>query len=199
VLQQLPIALKQHDTQAYIDSKFAILEKSLPEIQQAEKKLSDSVHGVELQFEKHQKSIVSLLETKILALSKDTADHLQTFGNALDEHLTNLNKTQPSVPTAEPDSSLSADSVSCITSSIANEQYKRARHQLNLIVHNVPEDDPIARKNDDIAKVNELFQKHLGLKIAINNAVRIGKKDLSKTRLLKLTLSYPLLMRNLQS
>jgi len=102
-LQQLPIALKQHDTQAYIDSKFSILEKSLSQIQQAEKKLSDSVCSVELQFENHQKS---LLETKILALSKDTADHLQTFGN---KHLTNLSKTQLSVPTAEPGSPLSAD------------------------------------------------------------------------------------------
>ena len=89
----------------------------------------------------------------------------------------------PSEPTAEPGSLLSTDSVSCITSSIADEQHERAKWQLNLIVHNVPEsakDDPIVRKNDDISEVNKLFQKHLNLKIAINNAVRIGKKDPSK-------------------
>ena len=54
-LQQLPTALKQHDTQVYVDSKFTTLEtESLTEIQQAEKKLSDSVRSIELQFEKHQ-------------------------------------------------------------------------------------------------------------------------------------------------
>ena len=45
-------------------------------MQQAKKKLSDSVRSVELQFEKHQKSIVALLESKIQVLTKDTADHL---------------------------------------------------------------------------------------------------------------------------
>jgi len=122
----LPVLI-QHDTQVYIDFKFTTLEKSLTEIQQAEKKLSDSVHSIELQFEKHQKSIVFLLESKIQVLTKDTADYLQTFGNTLDKHLTNLTKMHPSEPTAEPSSPLSANSVYCITFSIAYEQHERAK------------------------------------------------------------------------
>jgi len=73
-----------------------------------------------------------------IALSKGTADCLQIFGNVLQKHLTNLNKIQLSEPTAEPGIPLSADSNSCITSSIVNEQHERERWQLNLIVHNVP-------------------------------------------------------------
>ena len=53
------------------------------------------------------------------------------------------------------------------------------------------EDDPAARKNDDIAVVTDLFQiiKHMKIKSTINKAVCIGKKDSSKSRLLKLTVS----------
>ena len=50
-------------------------------------------------------------------------------------------------------------------------------------------DDPVAWKNDDIAVVTDLFQKHMKIKSTINKAVRIGKKDSSKSRLLKLIVS----------
>ena len=49
------------------------------------------------------------------------------------------------------------------------------------------EDGP-SRKQDDIKKCEQLFQNYLGIKVAITNAFRLGKKS-NRPRLLKVTLN----------
>ena len=49
-------------------------------------------------------------------------------------------------------------------------------------------EDPSARKADDIKKATSLFKECLGVEPTVTNAVRIGKASNCKPRLLKLTL-----------
>ena len=60
---------------------------------------------------------------------------------------------------------------------------------MNLIIHNLPESDATSgndRKQHDISKVTEVFNKHLGLSTKITNAYRLGKKG-DNVRLLKVS------------
>ena len=135
------------------------------------------------------------LEVKFTTMINDLTNCVKEQAKVFDNKFAGL-KAKPCSPDSlnEVGSPLSADSVSNIASSLVEEQHEREKRKLNIIIHNVPEstkDDPAARKNDDIAVVTDLFQiiKHMKIKSTINKAVCIGKKDSSKSRLLKLTVS----------
>ena len=64
-----------------------------------------------------------------------------------------------------------------IASSIVSEQKEKEKRQLNIILHNLTEsskEDAGDRKSDDTKEVTSLFDKYLGIKTSISNAVRIG-------------------------
>jgi len=80
---------------------------------------------------------------------------------------------------------VSSDQIStAVVSLLHDDKEKRC---MNLIIHNLPESDATSgqdRKQHDISKVTEVFNKHLGLSANVTNAYRLGKKS-DKTRLLK--------------
>ena len=61
------------------------------------------------------------------------------------------------------------------------------RHERHKLEESSAEDGP-SRKQDDIKKCEQLFQNYLGIKVAITNAFRLGKKS-NRPRLLKVTLN----------
>jgi len=46
---------------------------------------------------------------------------------------------------------------------------------------------PLQRKSEDIDHANTLLQKHLGVDVKFENAIRLGKKSDDKPRLLRIT------------
>ena len=86
---------------------------------------------------------------------------------------------------------VSYDITSTLTSILAEEKEKEKR-KLNLIIHKIPEstdDNAQIRKAYDLRQINTILQKHLNIETTIENAIRLGKKDLAKTRLLKITVA----------
>ena len=60
-LPSLPVALKHHDNEMFVDSRITAVEKSVTEIQCTERKLHLSVEKVEAQIQSFQKSVESFL------------------------------------------------------------------------------------------------------------------------------------------
>ena len=86
---------------------------------------------------------------------------------------------------------VSYDITSTLTSILAEEKEKEKR-KLNLIIHKIPEstdDNAQIRKAYDLRQINTILQKHLNIETTIENAICLGKKDLAKTRLLKITVA----------
>ena len=84
-----------------------------------------------------------------------------------------------------------SDITNTVTSILAEEKEKEKR-KFNLVVHKVPESTSInaqERKAHDIDQVQTILQKHLSLETTIENPIRLGTKDPSKTRLLKITVA----------
>jgi len=72
------------------------------------------------------------------------------------------------------------------------EEKEKEKRKLNLIVHKVPESTSSSaqeRKVYDLNQVHTIIQKHLGIETTIDNLIRLGKKDPSKTRLIKITVA----------
>ena len=77
-----------------------------------------------------------------------------------------------------------------VVSSVINEEKDKQKRRLNLIVHNMAEssaDQPLARKEQDIANLQDILTSHLQVRAHISNAIRLGKKGGPKPRLLKIT------------
>jgi len=156
----IPIALRNHDSPAFVDSKVTTLEKSVAVIQQTESKLCEMVKSVEVQL-KHQKALTSLIN-----------DHKAAQNS--------------SFSTPSPTSPITIESVASIAASITAGQKRREKRQLNVIVHNVEEptaSEGLSRKEDDINKCKSMFQTYLGATVSIQNAIRLGKRS-EKSRLL---------------
>jgi len=61
-----------------------------------------------------------------------------------------------------------------------------------LIIHRIPEctsEDALERKEHDIEQVNSVLQDYLKVDVEVKTAMRFGKKDPQKTRLLKVQVS----------
>ena len=74
---------------------------------------------------------------------------------------------------------------------VVDEQREREKRKLNVIIHNVSESTKETgpeRKADDIAAVNGLLHKHLGISPTISNAIRLGKKS-DRPQLLKISVA----------
>ena len=71
------------------------------------------------------------------------------------------------------------------------EQREKEKHQLNLILHNVPKfksSEPNIRKKEDADFAQSIFLNILGTPVTVTNAVRLGKKVV--TDFLKLLLNH---------
>jgi len=103
-------------------------------------------------------------------------------------------------PTAQEDAAIpsnfsqsqppTSDALRNAVSSVINEEKEKQKCKLNLIVHNMSEpsaDEPHARKNQDIASLQDILSTHLNVHVHISNAIRLGKKGGPKPRLLKVT------------
>ena len=80
-----------------------------------------------------------------------------------------------------------------VVSSVINEEKDKQKRRLNLIVHNMAEssaDQPLARKEQDIANLQDILTSHLQVRAHISSAIRLGKKGGPKPRLLKITVEY---------
>ena len=65
--------------------------------------------------------------------------------------------------------------------------------KLNLIIHGIPEstsESPADRKAHDIKQVSEIFSELLEVKTTVQEAVRLGKRDSSSKRLIKVSVSF---------
>ena len=61
-----------------------------------------------------------------------------------------------------------------------------------MIVYRIPEstsEDALERKEHDIEQVNSVFRDYLKVDVEVDSAMRLGKKDPPKTRLLKVLVS----------
>ena len=56
---------------------------------------------------------------------------------------------------------LSLDSVENLMSSLANEQRKREKRKLNVIVYNAPATTGLERKEEDLKQLNNLFKEQV--------------------------------------
>ena len=68
---------------------------------------------------------------------------------------------------------------------------KKKKRKLNLIVHHIPESNQAEscdRKREDMDNLIVLFNKYVGVKSSVMNAIRIGKK-IDRPRLVKVMLS----------
>ena len=94
-----------------------------------------------------------------------------------------------------------------VISTFLNEEKERSKRHCNVIVHNLGEstlENSQERKEYDTNTISSVFTKHLGVKATITNAIRIGKKQDSRSgsrpRLVKVTVASEhekaLLLRN---
>jgi len=73
-----------------------------------------------------------------------------------------------------------------------NKEKAKEKRKLNVIVHGISKskpEEPLERKAYDIEQVNVIIQKHFEVDVAVDNAIRLGKKVNDKCRLLKITIS----------
>ena len=76
--------------------------------------------------------------------------------------------------------------------SLLSEEKEKERRKLSLIFHRIPEsasEDSLERKTHDIEQVCSVLQNYLKVDVEVESAVRLGKKDPGKTRLLKVDVS----------
>ena len=72
--------------------------------------------------------------------------------------------------------------------SLLSEEKEKERRKLNLIFHKILEstsEDPLERKAHDIEQINFVLEHYVKVDTQVISAVRLGKKDSEKTRLLK--------------
>ena len=157
MLYQVPSALSN-----YYDSQTSVnFDNRLREM---ETKLSSMIDDINTKLDSHYKK----LESKFTC---------QPDGNMDSNPLPNTN-------------TISSESVVSLTTSFVAEQKEHEKRELNLVLHNVPEStapDSSTRKQEEIAKINAIFNEYVNVKPTINNAIQLGKKDANKSHLLKNT------------
>jgi len=84
--------------------------------------------------------------------------------------------------------------MSAVTSTMASmlqEEREKDKRKLNLIIHGIPESTseiPVEKKEHDTKLVATMFNQHLKIETSIEDIVRLGKKDSTKQRLLKISI-----------
>ena len=125
------------------------------------------------------------VETEFTGMYSKINSQLKAIEEKINKDISKANTAPPPVdPVTTP-----LNSVESIASSLANEQKEREKRKLNVIVHNVAESDAssgLARKQEDISKLQTLFKDYMQITPNISNAIRLGKKN-SGARLLKVT------------
>ena len=132
---------------------------------------------VEQESASHQSTLdqrLQSIEDKLKVLEKSCSTLNVTSGSEEDiSHMDSQDQTSAVTR---------VDSTSEVLTSFINERRKR---RLNLIVHNVVEssaDNGLERKSHDISTVTSIFEKFLGVKVKITNAIRLGKKNDNQQR-----------------
>ena len=95
--------------------------------------------------------------------------------------------TQPNSSQSQP---CTPDELRNAISAVINEEKEKQKRKLNLIIHNVKEsnaEQPQARKEQDLATLQDIMSSQLNIQVRISNAIRLGKKGGPKPRLLKIT------------
>ena len=152
-LQILPIALKCFDSQSYVDSKVKTIEQSHSEIQNTEKRLSETIERVEIQFNKHYKSINTMLN--------GLESRLKEPAIAMEQEENIMNRLAAAV------------TINTFTE-IFDEYRDRERSKFNVIIYNAPEseaEDSSKRNKDDVSFVNTMTKKFV---IPLGEIVQLG-------------------------
>jgi len=135
-------------------------------------------------------SLRSAIELQVSSLNAKVSDLTERVNKLESERM----EATPSVNLGNSQSQPNPPTLSEITStvvSLLNEEKDKEKRKMNVIIHGIPEsksEEPLERKAYDIDQVNTIFQKHLNVEVAVDNAVRLGKKVNEKSRLLKITL-----------
>jgi len=85
---------------------------------------------------------------------------------------------------------LTVGGISSAVALVIAEEKDRDKRKLNVILHNFCEptaEDGLVRKKEDMDVATNMFEKNLGVKVKVTNAVRLGKKS-DKPRLLKISM-----------
>ena len=124
---RLPHALKNYDSQSFVDLKLEGVESQLSRVQSTNVELSKTTERVESRLYDFKKSLETM------------------FKNLLSD---NIEPTPKLVPISE-------DSAAQIACSLVFEQKEKENCQLNIILHNLEElssSDGLTRKQDDIKR-----------------------------------------------
>ena len=131
-LQMLPVALKYHECQSYMDSKVSCIDKFLSEIQQCEKRLCELATKVESELAEHHKSMDTML-----------SDHVTT---------------NVSAPIITPES---VEHIAISLVSEQKEKKRRQLNIIVHKLEESSAIDGSSRKNDDVKKCESLFQTYV--------------------------------------
>ena len=132
------------------------------------------------------KTVVESITTAIKHLDEvvlDTKKQLYEFAKAFqvesvkEGNTTDMFKVSSDVPDANITVNPPQSGVDDLTHSLIAEQRERDKRNSQ------------SRKQDDITSLNSIFAKYLNITPTIINAIRLGKKDSDKPRIMKITLS----------
>ena len=144
----------------------------------------------------------SIIDSKLNSMQENLSNRFDRLAEKVND-LTKLNEDAKKLEKAPPGSSkpsedvaqhkdcLSLDSVASMTADIVLEEKEKEKRKLNLIVHQIPESnlaESCDRKKEDMDNLAVLFNKYVGVKSSVTNAIRIGKKT-DRPRLIKVILS----------
>ncbi|MCY3929439.1 MAG: hypothetical protein OXG81_14325, partial [Acidobacteria bacterium] len=134
------------------------------------------------------------LDSRLKVIEKQLVDSLQKYESCLNQFVSNQQDTvMVDIEETSDDNQSNVitlkSPIENLASSIIKEQNEKEKRQMNLVLYNIPEsvqEEAHIRKQEDIVKVSSLLDSYLGVKVSINNAIRIGKRK-EKPRLLKIT------------
>ena len=196
-MKQQSSVIQELSANTHIGSAFKQMESHL--LSSFQEMISTSVASLKSTIE----SEVKVLQSKFSELSErvkvlestndkvvDIQDRLQQLEVSIGKHPAPPKNISNSVPPT----SLTSD-VSVITSTVTSllkEEREREERKLNLIIHGVPEspsETPMDRKAYDIKQVSRVLNEVLEVDSTVEDAVRLGKRDPSKKRLIKVSVS----------
>ena len=78
--------------------------------------------------------------------------------------------------------------ISSVVVSVLNKEKDKERRKLNVIVHGIPEANLKNHWKGKHMILNRLILKHLEVDVAVDNTIRLGKKDKDKCHILRISL-----------
>jgi len=119
------------------------------------------------------------LQEQIKSITTSMKDlHKQSYAAAVQSSSSNTEEASASGQ-AFPTVTSGPDALRNAVSSVINEEKDKQKRRLNLIVHNMIEssaDQPQARKEQDIANLQDILSSQLEVRVHISSAIRLGKE-----------------------